>query len=682
VPALGAATIFLSAFLLFLVQPLIGRFILPWFGGAPGVWTTCMLLFQALLLAGYAWAHGLVRALGPRGQAVAHCVLLGAAVAVLPITPDAAWKSATGDPTLRILALLAASLGLPYVALAATGPLLQAWIARSQGGRPPWRLYALSNAGSLLALLAYPFAIEPLATRGQQAVGWSLAFATFAVGCAACAWRAGRAPAALRAGARSAARAPDVAPPAARERVLWLLLPACASLLLLAVTSQLTADVAAVPLLWIAPLAVYLLSFIVCFEGERGYSRRLFGSALLVAFCIEPALVRSALRAAFWTQVAAWQIVLFAGCMVCHGELYRLRPSPRYLTGYYLAIACGGALGGLVAAVVAPRVFDRYYELPLALLGCGLLLAAALLGERAGRVRLRAAGAGLLLAGCATFGTLALRETARVYGDALSVTRNFYGMLAVREIAGQAPEARTRELRHGHVTHGLQFVAPERRRWATAYYGEQSGVGAALRLLPRPEGQRRIGVVGLGAGTLATYGRPGDRFRFYEINPAVVEIARRDFSFLADTPAEVEIALGDARLTLESEPDQHFDLLVLDAFSGDAIPLHLLTAEAFATWRRHVADDGVIAVHVSNTHVDLRPLVWAMADRLGWQAVLIRTRSDPARGVGPAHWMLLSANSELLERLAREVPPTPRPADLRRIPAWSDDEVNLFELLR
>jgi len=678
VPALGAATIFFSAFLLFLVQPLIGRYILPWFGGTPGVWTTCMLFFQALLVVGYAWAHGIVRALSPRGQALAHGALLVAAAAALPITPDAAWRGGTGDPALRILALLGASLALPYVALAATGPLLQAWISRSEPGRAPWRLYALSNAGSLLALLAYPFAIEPHASRGAQALGWSLGFALFAAACAACAWRAARAP---RPAAAEPSQAPD-APPGLRARTLWLLLPACASLLLLSVTSQLTADVASVPFLWIAPLAVYLLSFILCFEGARWYPRILCGIALLAAFRIEPALVRAATRTGFWTQVVAWQLVLFAGCMVCHGELYRLRPAPRRLTGYYLTIACGGALGGLVAALLAPRVFDRYYELPLALLGCGVLLAAAVLCEPAPRRKLRAAGAGLLLGGCAAFAALALRETARAYGDARSVTRNFYGVLAVREDASAPPEMRTRELRHGRITHGLQFVAAERRRDPTAYYGERTGVGAALRQLPRPEGTRRIGVVGLGVGTLAAYGRAGDRLRFYEINPAVVDLARREFSFLADTPAAVEIALGDARLVLEEEPDQRFDLLVLDAFSGDAIPLHLLTAEAFATWRRHVADDGAIAVHVSNSHVDLRPLVWAHADRLGWRALLLKTRSDRARGVGRAHWMLLSANQAFLERVAREIPETPRPPGLPRLDRLGDDELSLFDLLQ
>jgi spermidine synthase len=674
-----AATIFLSAFLLFLIQPLIGRYILPWFGGGPGVWTTCLLFFQALLLAGYAWAHGLVRALGPRRQALVHTALLAAAVATLPIAPDAAWKPGPDDaPTPRILALLALCLGLPYLALAATGPLLQAWFARGEPGRSPYRLYALSNAGSLLALLVYPFAIEPLATRAQQVSGWSLGFALFAPACAWCGFRAARG-AGAGAGPRPAATDAGPAPGPARI-ALWIALPAVASVLLLAVTNQLTYDVAAVPFLWIAPLVVYLLSFILCFDRERWYPRGLFVALLPVALLAAASLVRSADRLGVPAQIAAWCGVLFTACMACHGELYRLRPAAQRLTGYYLCVAAGGALGGLFVAVIAPLVFDRYAELPLGLAATACLLAAALAVERRNRPLARAAGAGLALAAGALYAGVALRELAASTRDALATSRNFYGVLAVREI-GADPELRFRELRHGRIAHGIQFVAEARRGLATAYFGEPSGVGLALRLLPRGS-ERRIGVVGLGAGTLATYGRRGDRIRFYEIDPAVVDFARRYFTFLADSQASVEIALGDARLSLEREPPQAFDVLVLDAFTGDSIPVHLLTQEAFATWRRHVRDDGAIAVHVSNTHVDLRPVLWAMAERLGWRAALVRTRPDRARALGPAHWVILTADAELLARLAAATRIAEHPSDLGPLVPWSDDDVSLFALLR
>jgi hypothetical protein len=674
-----AATIFLSAFLLFLVQPLVARYILPWFGGGPGVWATCLLFFQALLLAGYAWAHVLAAALRPRRQALAHAVLLAAALATLPIAPDAAWKPGPEDaPVPRILALLAASLGLPYLALAATGPLLQAWFALAQPGRSPYRLYALSNAGSLLALLAYPFAIEPAATRAEQALGWSLGFALFAPACAWCAWHAARVAGAGRAPARPAA--PAAPAPGWRVRALWLSLPAVASVLLLAVTHRLTYDVAAAPFLWVVPLAIYLSTFILCFERERGISRAVLGGMLALALLAAAALGGDP-GLGVPAQLAAWGGVLFAACMACHGELHRLRPDPDRLTAYYLAIAAGGALGGLLVAVVAPLALDRFVELPLGLLAAAGLFAAALWRERGGArpARWRAAGAALVLAAAAVYGATAFRDLASQYAEAIASSRNFYGVLAVREV-GDDPATRFRELRHGRIAHGIQFVAEERRRWPTAYFGEHTGVGLAFSLLP-VDAPRKVGVVGLGAGTLAVYGRPGDRMRFYEIDPAVVELAREHFTYLADTPASVEIVLGDARLSLEREPAQAFDLLVLDAFSGDAIPVHLLTREAFATWRRHVQDDGAIAVHASNRYVDLIPVLWAMADELGWRAALVRTRPDRAKGVGPAHRVILSGNAGLLARLARETRVVLRPEGVATI-AWSDDDTSLFELLR
>ncbi len=677
-----AATIFLSAFLLFLVQPLVARYILPWFGGGPSVWTTCMLFFQAVLLAGYAFAHAVAAALRPRRQALAHTLLVAVALATLPITPDAAWKPGPGDaPTPRILALLAASLGLPYLALAATGPLLQAWFARALPTRSPYRLYALSNAGSLLALLAYPFAIEPAATRAEQALGWSLGFALFAPACAWCAWHAARAAGAGRARAPARAEAPSAPAPGWRERALWIGLPAIASVLLLAVTHQLSYDVAAVPFLWVAPLAIYLVSFVVCFERERGYSRPIFGAMLALALLAAAALGRESLGLGVPAQVAAWGGVLFAACMVCHGELHRLRPEPSRLTAYYLGIAAGGALGGLLVAVVAPLALDRFVELPLGLLAAAALFAAALLRDRSGgpHARRRAAGAALVLAAAAVYGAVAFRDLAAQYAEAIASSRNFYGVLAVREV-GDDPALRFRELRHGRIAHGIQFVAEERRRWPTAYYGERSGVGLAFALLS-PASPRHVGVVGLGAGTLAAYGRPGDRIRFYEIDPAVVALARGHFSFLAESRASVEVVLGDARLSLEREPPQAFDLLVLDAFSGDAIPVHLLTREAFATWRRHLRDDGLIAVQASNRYVDLLPVLWAAADQLGWRAGLVRTKADRSRGVGPAHWVILSGSAERLARLARETRVVEHPAGLAPI-AWSDEDASLFELLK
>ena len=655
---LYGAAIFLSAFLLFAVQPIFAKLILPWFGGTAAVWTTCLVFFQVALLAGYFYAYAIARRLKPSLQFLLHATLLAAALFVLPILPAAHWKpDGTGNPEWQILALLTVVLGLPYFLLSTTGPLLQAWIARAWPGSEPYRLFALSNAGALLALLAYPILIEPSIPTRAQALIWSATFAGFAVLCVAAAWisRAGE------------AKPQAAADPASGGKLMWVALAAGGSMLLLAITNQLTQNVAAVPFLWVIPLAIYLLTFILCFESTRWYRRSIFLRLLAMGLgAVAYAIYDIQFSDAIVIAVPIFGFGLFAGCMFCHGELSLRRPPRDQLTVFYLMIALGGALGAIFVGLVAPATLSGIYELPIALLFVAAL--ALWLTWRAGwSQRLLWSVATILMA-------VAVGAQVRAYHmNVVRVTRNFYGALRVIE----TPSVRT--LYHGTVKHGSQFLAPERRSWPTTYYGPPSGVGLALRFCC--DGPKRVGVVGLGAGTVSAYGQPGDRFHFYEINPAVVELAKTEFSYLRDTPATADVALGDARLTLEREPPQNLDVLVLDAFSGDAIPVHLLTREAFALYLRHLKPEGIIAVHVSNQYLDLTPVVGQLADFYGLTAIVVHSDKDPERELSSATWVLLTRSRDFLGRaeVVAAASPVPPHSALR---LWTDDYNNLLQVIR
>ncbi|HEX7053759.1 MAG TPA: fused MFS/spermidine synthase [Burkholderiales bacterium] len=665
---LYAGTIFLSSFLLFLVQPLIARFILPWFGGSAAVWTTCMLFFQALLVVGYAYAHWLGRLAGRR-QAIVHSLLLAVAAATLPVAPSDSWKPAGGDePISRILLLLGATIGLPYLLLASTSPLIQLWFSRARPGDDPYRLFALSNLASLIALLGYPFVVEPLlAARGQVRL-WSWLFAAFVLLCATLAWRT---PAAL------AAQAPRAAAPVATSRYAWwLALSTTGSVLLLAVTNHLTQNVASVPLLWLLPLTIYLLTFILAFEGRGWYRPRLVWPLLVAALGATGwLLVDSELQYRLPLQLAVFLPALFVGCLFCHGELYRLRPEPAALTAFYLTVAAGGALGGLLVAVAAPALFDGYYELGAGLAALGLL--AALRFADTGRVPHYASLAALLgITACAAY------DGFREQRDVLESDRSFYGVLHVKEYS-PGEQAHLRRLVHGTIMHGEQYMHGDLRRLITTYYTPSSGIGAAIRA-KQHAGPVKVGVVGLGVGTLAAYGRPGDVYRFYEIDRKVVEIAREQFTFLSDSAARVEIALGDARLSLEREPPQGFDVLAIDAFSSDAIPVHLITREALGVYLRHVKPDGIVAFHVSNRFLDLAPVVARLARVHGAQTLLVEDdpEEDDLSGRSRSDWVLVSRSRRALaaEAIAerRGVPAEDRPG----LRTWTDDYSNLIRILK
>jgi len=680
--AIFALAIFMAALLLFLVQPIMGRYILPWFGGSRGVWTTCMLFFQAMLLLGYAYAHLSARFLPPWGQAAAHLAVLAAAALMLPIAPAEAWKPVDASaPTWRILGLLTATLGLPYFALSATGPLLQAWFSGLNSGAAPYRLYALSNLGSMLALAAYPFAVEPLLGRAAQVWLWSWAMGAFAVICAACAlmtWGAGDRRRPSHASAIEGWRA---APSAV---ALWVALPACASMLLLAVTSRICQDLAVVPFLWVAPLALYLLSFVLCFDSLAWYPRPVFLFALLATGAAVIGMMHGDNKPPMMAQVGVWCGALFIFCMVCHGELARLKPPPAHLTGYYLAIATGGAAGGAFVALAAPLLFPAFWELHLAMLGTFVLLVVAMLRDRSSEMYQGRSPAGLAaLVVVGLCGTWYLYQDMRFtdrQADRLTQRRSFHGALTVsRHPPGASNRPEYLLLRHGAITHGIQMTPPELRRVPTAYYGTVSpAVQVLARMTQRPV---TIGVVGLGVGTMAAHGRPGDRVVFYEIDPTVLELAREYFTYLADCEASVEVVLGDARLSLEREAPRGFDLLVLDAFSSDAIPTHLLTLEAIGGYMRHMKPDGVIAIHISNRYLHLQPPVERVAGELGLAHLTLSSEGAPHPWYEYASlWTLLSRDEQRLrpEGFRGTILAPPQ----RQVRLWTDDYVSILEVLR
>jgi hypothetical protein len=651
---LGALSL-LSAFLLFQVQPIISNFILPWFGGSPGVWTTCLLFFQIVLFAGYAYAHALTR-LTRRWQGVLHGLLLGAAIALLPIAPGEAWKpTGAEDPSLRILLLLAANVGLPYFVLSSTSPLVQVWFTR-QGGGKPWRLYAWSNLGSLAALLSYPLFFEVHWDVVEQTTLWSVAFGAFVALSLAGVWMDRRH--ALAAETKPA----EVIDPAADHpgwlrRVLWVLLPALASCLLLSVTNHVCQNVAVIPFLWVVPLSLYLLTFILCFERERWYARGRVLWTLPALLCVFVACIVDRLQAQrFWRDLSPidlapdylWQLgwafgAMFFACMLCHGELARLKPAPRRLTEFYLLLSAGGALGGLFVSLGAPRLFTTFAEWPISLIAV-LALGGVIVLRAVWREKFRALRFGpfrvaplcmLLLSAGLTLGGLLMgvlgfnpeRDFYFKHVVEIERVRNFYGVFAVTEDDDRGEGMRYRRFRHGKILHGSQNLDPALRQEPTTYFGRHTGVGQALESLKdRPAA--RVGVVGMGAGTVSCYAKAGDTFRFYEINPEVVRIAKKHFTYLADAEkrgARTEVVVGDGRLALEREPAQLFDVLFLDAFSGDSVPVHLLTREAFALYLRHLKPDGILVVQITNTHIVLAPVIEKIAADAGLKTTRIAT---------------------------------------------------------
>ncbi len=666
---LYASAIFLGAFLLFLVQPIIAKQILPWFGGSAAVWATCMVFFQLALLAGYAYADFTTRHLTPRRQVALHVALLVISLLVLPITPDVSWKpGGEENPSWRILGLLTFTIGLPYFILSTTSPLLQSWFARRFHHAIPYRLFALSNLASLLALLAYPVLIEPWVTTVIQSWAWSAGYALFVCLCAYAAISSARS--ADNDLAPADAEAAVEAPPALARQLIWLTLAAMATFLLLAVTTHITQNVASLPFLWILPLSLYLATFILCFDHSRWYRREVF--LVLVAIML-PLMAWYSDSLKLKLVIPMYLFGLFVCCMFCHGELSQLKPAPRHLTRYYLMISLGGAVGGLLVGFGAPYLLNGYFELGIGLGACALLLF--------GRTWRMAWWA--MLAAVAVF-----VATAYGAGEAIKnqiansrvMMRNFYSVIKTRQTEEPTP---FRSLVHGGIMHGGELMDPQYRLRPSSYFGINSGYGRMFSSLP--DTPRKVGVIGLGAGSVIAYARKGDTFRFYEINPQVVEVAHSEFTFMKDTPATIEVVLGDGRLSLEREASQQFDVLAMDAFSGDSIPMHLLTREAMQIYLRHLKPGGVLLFQATNRFLNIAPIVASLANEFGLSAVLVSDTSDAEDG--PDYWtsntdqVIVTSNralldSEKIRSVATEI----------RIPAgfrvWTDDFNNLLRVLK
>jgi SAM-dependent methyltransferase len=688
---LFAATVFTSAFLLFLVQPIIAKQILPWFGGNASVWTVCMVFFQLVLLGGYAYSDALVRKCAPRVQAAIHTALLVASLAFLPILAAESWKPAPDtEPTARILLLLVMTIGLPYFLLSTTGPLVQAWFARRYPGAVVYRLFALSNLASLAALIAYPPLIEPATSLQTQSWAWSAFYVLFAVLCAASAWKAANAPGDLPVSREVTSEEKAAKAPKASDYLLWLALSALGSLMLLAVTSHITQNVASVPFVWIVPLVLYLLSFILVFDvgGSRansGWYARAWGLPVLFALMggMSWLLYENLGVMSIRTLIALYSAGLFAACMFCHGELAAMRPAPRYLTRFYLMISIGGAAGGLFVGLIAPRIFKTFVELPVALVACGAL--AALLTWRAaqaapGTTRQRMLRFVAPAAAVAVTGFVAwhgYKYVEYVHSDAIVMTRNFYGTLRVKEYDRSGDARVTRALVHGVINHGWQYVDPKLRTEPISYFGPGSGIARALSYYD--QGPRRVGVIGLGVGVFMAWGQPGDSFRIYELDPDVVTIAREKFWYLSDSKAKIDVVTGDGRLNMERDVPQSFHLISVDAFSSGSIPIHLLTREALRAYRRHLAPGGVVVYNVTNRFVNLAPLLKLVAEAEGMKAILINDDPSDEKYSGTAY-VLVTENERLIadKRFADADAIVP----IDGLTAWTDSFNNLFKVVR
>jgi predicted membrane-bound spermidine synthase len=697
-----AITIFLSAFLLFQVQPLIGKFILPWFGGSPGVWTACMLFFQVVLLAGYSYAHLISSKLSGRGQMICHVTLLAASLAFLPIAPSADWKSSGGEdaPIAQILALLVATIGLPYFLLSSTGPLLQEGFRR-ETGRTPYRLYSLSNVGSLLALLSYPFVFEPQLTLRTQIIGWSAGYVLFTLCCGWCAISFARSAHSL---AAIEPQAHDVAAsanhkPRGGDVLLWLALAACGSSMLLATTNQLCQEISSVPFLWVLPLALYLLTFIICFDHERWYRRDVFAVLLTAAVLAAVFALSNGTALDKWYQLSIYSFTLWVACMVCHGELVRSKPAAHHATLFYLIVSAGGALGGVLVGLAAPLLLNDFWEYHAALAATVILAFIAtfrgsLETTRYPRLLWTSGGLAATAIGMFVGWTIVSNQTDPDSSEQnLETTRNFYGVLRVNLEENVENDNGPRcELVHGHIEHGFQYLDPEKRKLPTTYYVPSSGIGLAIEHHPRrssadaEEQGLRIGVVGLGCGTLAAYGRPGDYIRFYEINPTVNRISNQYFTYRKDSGADrVDVVLGDARIKMEQEisqgQPQQFDVLAIDAFSSDAIPMHLLTTQCVEVFRRHLKTDGLLCVHISNRFLDLSGVTRGVAASVGCECARIECLRDSEQGVDYSCWVILTNNRQFLDAPLVSEAIKPWDEDDPDPIEWTDDYGSLWQAL-
>jgi hypothetical protein len=685
---LFALSIFLSAFLLFQVQPMIGKFILPWFGGTPAVWSTLMLVFQVLLTGGYAYATWLIRRARRPALIHASLVVLGMTFLLLrglidgsPIFPSfTASIQTVQSPILAIVILLLLSIAFPFFILASNGPLMQAWFSRLYPSRSYARLYALSNVGSLLGLLTYPFGIEPSFTLRSQGWIWSVGFLLF--GFLTC-WIALQTERAAPPSKPAADPAVSGETPSRSLISLWIALSATPSLFLLSVTNQISQEVAVIPFLWILPLTIYLLSFILTFSGDRGYNRTAYAALFVLTLAATLYVMLNSTRVHVYWQILAYCALLFVACMLCHGELYRLRPSAGYLTTFYLMVSVGGALGGIFVSLIAPILFNGYWEF---FVGLAMLVAILFTVIRARREHTAMAR---FVFTVFSLVTVMLTVLSLYFSETSFAKRNFYGVIRVQQTTVGDPPQPANLMSHGITVHGLQLLSDIKGpNIATTYYVPESGAGLSILNHPRYGHNQSVGLLGLGVGTLVAYSQPGDIYRLYEINPVVVDLAAGVgdyFSFLSDSAADISVVTGDARISLQKELDggisQNFDVLVLDTFSSDSIPVHLVTKEAFALYLAHLAPDGIIAAHITNLHLDLQPVFWELARHHALSMARVDYAGD-SKGGYASHWILLARDPALLQVPAIQE----RSVDLNgystNVKLWTDDYSNLFQILK
>jgi hypothetical protein len=684
-PLLYGVTVFLGAFLLFLVEPMAAKQLLPALGGSSAVWLTCLVFFQTALLLGYLYAHWLTRTAFDGGPRRIYLSLLATAVVLLvaQIIHRPNLCHGADHPVTTIFLALTVTIGLPFLLLAATSPLLQVLFARSQGGKVPYRLFALSNTGSLLALIAYPTLVEPNLTLKLQRALWSAGFVLYAVLCAMLVRQTPSAAPLEPAGAQQAAPLATGA-----TKWLWFLLPMAAAMQLTAVTGHLTVNIAAIPLLWMLPLAVYLLSFIIAFEFPALYRRGLVVRLLVVMLAsLGYAISKTDVSLPIGVAILFFLVEAFLACLFCHAETYALRPQRAALNGsqigsqttlFYLLIAAGGAAGTFFIGILSPLIFSANYDLAISFFVTSALAVAVTWNDGWPQRLLWSTCSALLM----FFAIMLHTAYAR---DAILEVRNFYGTLRVKQSTPPPQAFTVRMLLNGAIQHGTQIFSPGLSRTPTTYYAEDSGIGFALRFCcgagSDPVLPRYIGIVGLGTGTLAAYGKPGDRIRFYEINPQVRPIAENLFTYLRDSGAQITYADGDARASLTREAPQSFDVLAIDAFSGDAIPLHLLTTEALVLYKKHLAPNGILAFHVSNQYLDLAPEITLLATSAGMKAELVESSPDAARGTFRSTWVLLTTSPIFFTEpeIAAAIQPMPTLPGLR---LWTDDYSSLLPIVQ
>ncbi|HCC22606.1 TPA: hypothetical protein DF272_00290 [Candidatus Falkowbacteria bacterium] len=673
---LSFVTIFHSAFLVFLVQPLIGKALLPWFGGSASVWVVSLVFFQVILFLGYLYTHVIVNKLNASAQKKLTILIIVVCVLTLPIIPTDYFSDfAATHPTSSLLTLLSLTIGLPFLLLASANPAIQSLFSRRFPDRPPYFLYAVSNAGSLLGLLIYPALFEVQLSAINQAKIWSGLFVVFSALFLFL----------IYSGNKKQPTAQEVTPIDRinwRLKAPWVIFPALTTLMLVAVSSHLSQNIAPVPLLWIVPLSIYLLSYILSFSRLQLYRRRpLFLILMFVSASMIISLVQPQVGLSFLWQVILMVLSFGFLCYIGHAEVYLSRPQPASLTTYYLYLSAGGALGGIVGSLLLPVLFPVYYELHLVIILFVLTTIAVYYFDRNFYFnRTKHNPIWLIFLIIPTIFIFYLIESVRYQiAGAEYLSRNFYGTIYVGDRHDKKSGLDYRVLINGPIVHGLEVLDSGVDFRQTTYYSKSSGVGLVLDNFS--QASKRVGVIGLGTGSLVSYCRPGDYYRFYDINPDIMTVARTQFSYLDTAACEYDLVLGDGRVTLDREPNNNFDILIIDAFSSDAIPTHLLTAEAFDIYLRHLAPNGAVLFHLSNQYVDLRPVVSALAAHSGYHSALIETEADSSKLIYSSTWYLLSRNESLFSIPAISRAVTPVSAG-NADKLWTDQSSNILSVIK